>query len=107
MANPITDATFDAEVLKADMPVFIDFWAPWCGPCKAMLPIVEELGEKYKGKVKIVKMNVDDNTEVPGKYNIMSIPTFLLIKKGEVVDSFVGARSKEELSIKLDAAIAA
>ncbi len=107
MANPVTDATFDAEVLKSDMPVFIDFWAPWCGPCKAMLPIVEELGEKYKGKVKIVKMNVDDNTDVPGKYNVMSIPTFLIIKKGEVVDSFVGARSKEELSTKLDAAIAA
>ncbi len=107
MANPITDATFDAEVLKSDMPVFIDFWAPWCGPCKAMLPIVEELGEKYKGKVKIVKMNVDDNTDVPGKYNVMSIPTFLILKKGEVVDSFVGARSKEELSTKLDAAIAA
>ena len=107
MANPITDATFDAEVRKSDMPVFIDFWAPWCGPCKAMLPIVEELGEKYKGKVKIVKMNVDDNTDVPGKYNVMSIPTFLILKKGEVVDSFVGARSKEELSTKLDAAIAA
>ena len=105
MATPISDSTFDAEVLKSDIPVFVDFWAPWCGPCKAMLPIVEELTEKYKGRVKVVKMNVDENTEVPGKYGVMSIPTFLILKKGEVADSFVGTRSKEEISGKLDAVL--
>lgn len=107
MSTPITDATFESEVLKSSIPVFVDFWAPWCGPCKAMLPIVDELTQKYDGKVKVVKMNVDENQDVPGKYNVMSIPTFLIVKGGEVVDSFVGARSKEEISTKLDSAIAA
>lgn len=107
MSTAISDATFDAEVLKSSIPVLVDFWAPWCGPCKAMGPILDELAQKYDGKLKVVKMNVDDNQDVPGKFNVMSIPTFIIVKNGNVVDSFVGARSKEEVSTKLEAAIAA
>lgn len=107
MATPVTDATFDAEVLKSPMPVLVDFWAPWCGPCKAMLPIIDEVTKQYEGKVKVVKMNVDENTDVPGKHNVMSIPTFLILNKGEVVDSFVGARPKEDMVARLDKVLAA
>ncbi len=105
MPTPISDATFDTEVLQSPTPVLVDFWAPWCGPCKAMIPIFDELSQKYEGKVKFVKMNVDDNSDIPGKYGVMSIPTFLIVKGGEVVHSFVGARSKEEVSKKLDEVI--
>jgi|TARA_B100002003_G_scaffold71026_1_gene66239 thioredoxin 1 len=103
MAQAITDADFEAEVLKADTPVLVDFWAPWCGPCKQMLPIVEELAGEYEGKVKIVKVNVDENTEAPGKFNVMSIPTFIIFKDGEPVTTFVGAKSKEDIVQELDA----
>ncbi len=105
MATPVTDATFEAEVLKAATPVLVDFWAPWCGPCKAMLPIVEELSQTYTGKVNVVKVNVDENTDTPGKYGVMSIPTFIIFKNGEVVESFVGTKSKEEMKQKLDAVL--
>ena len=103
MAHPTSDATFDADVLKSAIPVLVDFWAPWCGPCKAMLPIVEELEKTYEGKVKIVKMNVDENMDVPGKYNVMSIPTFIIFKNGEVASQFIGARSKADVQKELDA----
>lgn len=103
MPKPVSDATFDTDVLKSTLPVLVDFWAPWCGPCKAMLPIMEELSTEYDGKVNFVKMNVDENMSVPGQYNVMSIPTFLLVKDGNVVDSFVGMKSKEEMKGKLDA----
>jgi len=106
MPTPVTDAEFSDKVLKSPVPVLVDFWAPWCGPCKAMLPIVEELSKQYEGKVSIVKVNVDDNNETAGKYNVMSIPTFLLIKDGEVVESFVGTKSKEEMQKKIDAVLA-
>lgn len=102
MANPITDAEFEAEVLKSDVPVLVDFWAPWCGPCKAMIPIVEELGEEYDGKVKVVKMNVDENPDTPGKFGVMSIPTFIIFKDGQAVTTFVGAKSKEDVKKELD-----
>lgn len=102
MPQAINDADFDTEVLKSEIPVLVDFWAPWCGPCKAMLPIMDELEAEYAGKVKLVKINVDENTEVPGRYNVMSIPTFLIVKGGQVVGSFVGARSKEDVKKELD-----
>ena len=105
MAKAITDADFDAEVLKSDIPVLVDFWAPWCGPCKSMITIIDELSEEYEGKVKVFKMNVDENTEVPGKHGVMSIPTFIIFKGGEAVTTFVGAKSKEDVKKELDAVL--
>lgn len=107
MASPVTDATFAQEVLQSPIPVLIDFWAPWCGPCKAMLPIVDELTAEYDGKVKVVKMNVDENTDVPGQFNVMSIPTFVVVKDGKAAASFVGARSKADMKAELDRVLAA
>lgn len=103
MATAITDADFEAEVLKSDIPVVVDFWAPWCGPCKTMIPIIEELTEEYAGKVKFVKMNVDDNGETAGKFSVMSIPTFIIFKDGEPAATFVGAKSKEDIKKEIDA----
>ncbi|MBM3227971.1 thioredoxin [Candidatus Peribacteria bacterium] len=102
MPSPISDADFNQEVLASATPVLVDFWAPWCGPCKAMLPIVEELDKEYAGKVKFVKMNVDENLEIPGQFNVMSIPTFVLFKDGKPVSSFVGGRTKEDIKQELD-----
>lgn len=102
MSKAINDADFDSQVLKADKPVLLDFWAPWCGPCKVMLPVMEELEAQYAGKVEIMKMNVDENMDVPSKFNVMSIPTFIIFKKGEAVKSFVGTRSKEDIVKDLD-----
>ena len=98
----LQDATFEKEVLKSDVPVLVDFWAVWCGPCKAIAPAVEELAKQYKGKVKIAKLDVDEHQQVPQQYGIRSIPTLLLFKGGRVVDTIVGAvpRSKLEDSIK-------
>jgi thioredoxin 1 len=104
MSKSITDTEFEAEVLKASLPTLIDFWAPWCGPCKAMNPILEELEKEYEGRVNIVKMNVDENSEVPGKFNVMSIPTFILFKDGKALSSVVGARSKGDMKKELDKA---
>ena len=101
MAHAISDAEFDKEVLKSDIPVMVDFWAPWCGPCKAMVPIMDELSKEYEGKLKIVKMNVDENIEAPGKYSVMSIPTFIIFKGGNPVTSFVGSKSKEDVKKEL------
>ncbi len=98
----LQDATFETEVLKSDLPVLVDFWAVWCGPCKAIAPTVEELAKAYKGKVKIAKMDVDEHRNVPQQYGIRSIPTLLLFKGGHVVDTIIGAvpRSKLEESLK-------
>lgn len=105
MAKAITDAEFDKEVLKSKIPVLVDFWAPWCGPCKSMLPVVEELSAEYEGKAVVVKVNVDENSATPGKYNVMSIPTFIVFKNGEPVSTFVGVKSKEDVKKALDAAL--
>ncbi len=105
MAKPVTDQDFDTVVMKSNLPVLVDFWAPWCGPCKVMLPVMEELGKEYEGKLTIVKMNVDENTEIPAKYGVMSIPTFLIVNKGEVVDTFVGSKPKEDVVAKLAAVL--
>lgn len=107
MAHDTSDQTFDADVLQSEVPVLVDFWAPWCGPCKQMNPILESLAAKNEGKVKVIKMNVDDNQQVPGRYGVMSIPTFLVVKGGKVLTQFVGGRSEQEMQKELDAAIAA
>lgn len=103
MALEITDSNFDEQVLKADKPVLVDFWAEWCGPCRMVGPIVEEMASEYEGKAIIGKVNVDENPEVASKFSIRSIPTLLIIKNGEVVDKQVGAAAKEALVNKLDA----
>ena len=101
----LQDTTFDQEVLKSDIPVLVDFWAVWCGPCKAIAPTVEELAKQYKGKVKVAKMDVDEHQQVPQQYGIRSIPTLLLFKGGRVVDTIVGAVPKSKLEESLKKAI--
>jgi len=99
----LTDANFEQEVLKSEVPVFVDFWAPWCGPCQMMGPIVEELGgECDAAKVKIAKLDVDKNQEIAGKYQVMSVPTFLFFKGGQVADKLVGGVQKEKLKEMID-----
>lgn len=103
MALEITDSNFDETVMKADKPVLVDFWAEWCGPCRMVGPVVDELAKDYEGKAIVGKVNVDENPEVASKFGIRSIPTLLIIKNGEVVDKQVGAAAKEALAGKLDA----
>jgi thioredoxin 1 len=93
----VSDESFDREVLKAELPVLIDFWAPWCGPCKAIGPVVDELAKEYAGKLKVVKMNVDDNPQTPSKYGVRGIPNLILFKGGQVRDQIVGAVPKAHL----------
>jgi len=108
MSKPadVTDATFDAEVLKSDRPVLVDFWAPWCGPCRMVAPLVEELADEYDGKVKFLKLNTDESVNTAAKYGIRSIPTLLMFKGGEAVDQVIGFRPKGDLKRVLDKALA-
>lgn len=102
----ITDATFKAEVLESKTPVLVDFWATWCGPCRVIAPVIEELAEDFDGRAVVAKMDVDENQTVPMQYNIRSIPTLLIFKDGQVVDQVVGAARKKVLAEKLEQAVA-
>ncbi len=108
MAGPteVTDVTFETEVLKNELPVLVDFWAPWCGPCRMVAPIVDELSEEYAGKVEFRKMNTDENVQTPTKYQIRSIPALLIFKKGELAGTIVGFRPKSDLKKRLDEVLA-
>jgi thioredoxin 1 len=90
----VTDQNFEKEVLKSEVPVLVDFWAAWCGPCKVIAPIIDEIAEELEGKVKVCKINVDENPITPGKYGIRAIPTLIIFKKGEPIEVIVGAVSK-------------
>jgi thioredoxin 1 len=100
-----TDDNFETEVLKSDKPVLVDFWAVWCGPCKMIAPIVEELAGEYEGKAKVGKLDVDNNQESAIKYGVRSIPTVLIFKGGKVVDTIIGAVPKVQIKQKLEAAV--
>ena len=94
MATQVNDSNFDAVVLQSQLPVLVDFWAPWCGPSRAIGPIIDELANEYEGKLSVVKLNVDESPSTPGKYGIRAIPTLILFKNGEVVEQVTGAVSK-------------
>lgn len=105
MAAVVTDGNFEAEVLKSDVPVLVDFWATWCGPCKAIAPILEELSGAYQGKAKIVKLNADENPRTASQYNVRSLPTLLVFKGGKVVDTQIGAVPKPKIEALLQRAL--
>ena len=107
MSEPVTieDSNFDEVVLQARIPVLVDFWAPWCGPCRMVAPVVDELAEEYEGRVSFGKVNVDESPNVARKFGVMSIPTLIIFKDGKPVSNIVGFRPKDELKQNLDASL--
>ena len=102
----VSDASFDADVLKAEKPVLVDYWAEWCGPCKMIAPILDEVSKDYEGKVRVTKMNVDENRDIPAKFGIRGIPTLMLFKDGQLAATKVGAMSKAQLTAFIDQQLA-
>ena len=97
----VTDATFDREVLRSTLPVLVDCWAPWCGPCRMVGPVLDELAVTYRGRVKIAKLNVDENSQIGSRYSISSVPTLFLVKNGRIIDTLMGALPKEQLESQI------
>lgn len=104
-AVAVTDASFETEVLQGEVPVVVDFWAEWCGPCKLVSPVLDELAQEYDGKVKVAKLNVDENPSTSAKFGVRSIPTIMFFKGGQLVDQVIGAASKVDLKKRFDAAL--
>jgi len=98
----VTDAIFEQEVMRSALPVLVDCWAPWCGPCKSVAPVLEALAKKYQTRVKIVKVNMDENTQVGSRFSIASVPTFLLVKNGRVTETLVGALPREQMEAAIE-----
>jgi thioredoxin 1 len=107
MAKPVvvTDSDFESQVIKSDVPVVVDFWAPWCGPCRQIAPILDELANEYEGKLKIAKINVDENGQYAGKFGVQAIPTLLVFKNGELVQTLMGSRPKSAFRTVFDQVI--
>jgi len=103
MVVDVSDQNFDNEVIKSTLLVLVDLWAPWCSPCRMVAPVIEKLAEKYNGKVKFCRVNVDDNSQTPTKYGVMSIPTLMFFKDGKAVDTVIGAVPEQALQSKIDA----
>ena len=101
----VVDDDFEAEVIRAPVPVLVDFWAPWCGPCKSIAPVLEELAQEYDGRLKVVKVNVDENPETPGRYGVRGIPNLMIFKQGELSGQVVGAAPKARLVSEIDRVI--
>lgn len=101
----VTDSSFESVVLKSGIPALVDFWASWCAPCRAIAPIVEEMAQAYNGKIRVTKMNVDENPSTPGKYGVRGIPTLILFKDGKIVDQLVGAVPKNQIKELLEKAL--
>ncbi len=101
----VTDSSFEEEVLKSGLPVMVDYWAEWCGPCKAIAPVLEEIADEYKDKIVVAKMDVDDNQQTPQKYVVRGIPTLMIFKDGDVIGTKVGQLSKSQLSAFIDSTI--
>ena len=105
MASEVNDKNFTIEVLQSDLPVLVDFWATWCGPCKSIGPVIEELSKEYAGRIKVTKLNVDENPATPGQYGVRGIPTLILFKGGKILEQIVGAVPKTRLTAMIEKAL--